>query len=78
MPRSCLDLFTHVEGKPYGFEFKRTDVPKLTPSMRIALDDLNLRRLFVIFPGHQTFSLPERVTALGLGVLNKRLKALLR
>lgn len=73
-----LDLFAHVRGKPFGFEFKRADVPTLTPSMRIALDDLKLQRLFVIVPVNQTFSLHERVTAVGLGVLEKRLKALLR
>ncbi len=71
-----LDLFTHVGGRPYGFEFKRADAPKVTASMRIALEDLKLEHLFVVFPGNKTFPLAERITALGLGLVDKKLKAL--
>jgi hypothetical protein len=69
-----LDLYT----QPFGFEFKRTEAPKLTPSMRSALEDLKLQRLFVVIPGTQVYSLHERVTVLGLNVLEKRLKGLMR
>lgn len=69
-----LDLYT----EPFGFEVKRTDAPKLTPSMRSALEDLKLQRLFVVVPGTHVYSLHERVTVLGLGVLEKRLKGLMR
>jgi uncharacterized protein len=71
-----LDLFCHARGHPYGFEFKRTDVPTLTPSMKIALADLKLEHLYVVFPGAKTFSLSERVTAVGLGALSRTLAAL--
>ncbi len=71
-----LDLFTHLHGRPYGFELKRTDAPKVTASMRIALEDLKLEHLFVIFPGARTYPLAERITALGLGLLEKKLRAL--
>jgi uncharacterized protein len=37
--------------KRLGFEFKYQDAPKFTPSMRIALEDLNLDSLTVIVPG---------------------------
>ncbi|MBI5495137.1 MAG: ATP-binding protein [Deltaproteobacteria bacterium] len=73
-----LDLFAHVNGSPYGFEMKRADAPVLTPSMRIVLEDLKLRHLFVIFPGNTTYPLHDRVTALGLGLLDRRLSRLLR
>ena len=69
-----LDLYT----QPFGFELKRTEAPKLTPSMRSALEDLKLQRLFVVIPGTQVYSLHERVTVLGLNVLEKRLKGLMR
>lgn len=69
-----LDLYT----QPFGFEFKRTDAPRLTPSMRSALEDLKLQRLFVIVPGTHVYSLHERVTVLGLNVLEKRLGGLMR
>ena len=73
-----LDLYTQSGGNRWGFEFKRADAPKLTPSMRTALDDLKLTKLFVVFPGNQTYPLHERVTAIGLGLLDKRLRALMR
>jgi predicted AAA+ superfamily ATPase len=73
-----LDLFAHWKGKPYGFELKRADMPKVTPSMKIALEDLKLEHLFVVFPGTRVFSLADRITAIGLGAVDRRLKALLR
>jgi uncharacterized protein len=72
-----LDLFVHVDGKPCGFEFKRADAPKLSPSMRAALEDLKLHRLFVVVPGTQSYALHERVTVLGLAAVEKRLRALI-
>jgi predicted AAA+ superfamily ATPase len=73
-----LDLFAQHRGRAYGFELKRTDAPKLTPSMRTAVEDLKLRRLFVVVPGTQVYSLHERVTVMGLGVIDKRLQSMLR
>ena len=45
-----------------GFEFKLTDAPKLTPSMRIAIDDLELDELTVIYPGTKSYKLAENIT----------------
>ena len=45
------------DGLRFGFEFKYTKVPKLTKSMRIALEDLRLDRLTVIYPGDHVFKL---------------------
>ncbi|MCA9507155.1 MAG: DUF4143 domain-containing protein, partial [Myxococcales bacterium] len=61
-----LDLFIFRNGKRLGFEFKYADVPKVTKSMRIALADLKLDHLTVIYPGKETFSLAEKITAQGL------------
>ncbi len=58
-----LDLFIPRGQKRYGFEIKRTTAPKLTPSMRSALDVLNLNRLDVIHMGEHTFPLKENVRA---------------
>lgn len=61
-----LDLLI-VRGKQrLGFEFKRTDSPRLTPSMRHALEDLKLDRLWVLHAGKQRFPLSKKVEALGL------------
>jgi predicted AAA+ superfamily ATPase len=64
-----LDLFAIINGQRFGFEFKRADAPKLTPSMKIALSDLKLRHLFVINPGDASFPLTKQITALGLDAL---------
>lgn len=61
-----LDLLLLKEGRRIGVECKRVDAPRLTPSMRIALQDLALDRLVVIYPGTQRFSMGARVEALPL------------
>jgi predicted AAA+ superfamily ATPase len=67
-----LDLLV-VRGKQrLGFEIKRTDTPQLTPSMRHALHDLKLDRLWVVHAGRDEFPLHERTTAIGLEKLVAR------
>jgi predicted AAA+ superfamily ATPase len=58
-----LDLLLVHGGKRLGFEVKHTSAPSLTPSMRIALNDLQLARLFVIHAGTERWSLAERTEA---------------
>lgn len=60
-----LDLFIFKDGKRIGFEYKYTDNPKITPSMRIALEDLMLDHLYLIYPGKDEFPLAEKITASG-------------
>ncbi len=61
-----LDLLLIVRGKRYGVECKRVDAPRLTPSMRIALEDLQLERIAVVYPGPRRYPLAERVEAVPL------------
>ena len=56
-----LDLLLFKDGRRFGVEIKRADAPRLTPSMRIALEDLLLDRLLVIYPGERRYSLSEQV-----------------
>lgn len=61
-----LDLLC-IRGKTrLGFEFKRTSSPRVTPSMRSALKDLGLKRLFVVFPGGDSYDLGKNIRAVGL------------
>lgn len=61
-----LDLLIIKNGKRIGFEFKHTDVPKVTPSMRIALETLKLDHLYAVFPyTRHPFPLAEKITARG-------------
>ena len=59
-----LDLLCMHRGKRYGFEIKLADAPALTPSMRIALADLRLDRLTVIYPGSTRYALSSRVSTM--------------
>ena len=58
-----LDLFV-VRGKQrVGVECKLTTTPAVTPSMRIAMQDLKLTRLHVVHSGKDTFPLGDGITA---------------
>src|SRR5271154_1767261 len=46
-----LDLLLFKNGRRIGVECKRADAPALTPSMKIALADLKLDHLYVLYPG---------------------------
>lgn len=61
-----LDLLLLAGDVRYGVEVKYGDAPGMTKSMRIALDDLRLRQLFVVYPGHVAYDLDKRVTVLPL------------
>jgi predicted AAA+ superfamily ATPase len=71
-----LDLLVVRGGRRLGFELKRTDAPRLTPSIRTALEDLKLERLDVVHAGEHTFPLGERVRAVALGRLYEDLEPL--
>ena len=58
-----LDLLVFLEGKRIGFEFKYSEKPGTSKSMRIAEADLKLDHLHVVHPGKHTFPLTEKITA---------------
>lgn len=61
-----IDLVLRKHGRMFGVECKRTDVPRMTPSIRIALDDLQLESITVVYPGTQRFSIAPSVEAVPL------------
>jgi predicted AAA+ superfamily ATPase len=61
-----LDLLLFKNGRRIGVECKRSDAPTLTPSMRIALNDLKLDRLVVVYPGDRRYALGDRVEVIPL------------
>ncbi len=61
-----IDLLIDPEGINLGFEFKLTENIRTTKSMRIALEDLGLSKLYLVHPGERTFKLDERITALSI------------
>lgn len=60
-----LDLRLETDGRVLGFEIKRTAQPAVTKSMHIALADLELDHLFVVYAGPHRFALTDRITAIG-------------
>lgn len=62
-----LDLMLVRRGRRWGFEFKCTDAPRTTKSMHIAIADLGLEHLWVVYPGSLEYPLGEKITALPLG-----------
>ncbi len=59
-----LDLLLLKNGRRIGVECKRVDAPRLTPSMRAALEDLELDQLFITYPGNLAYPIAEKVSAL--------------
>ncbi len=53
-------------GRRYGFEFKYSDAPTVTKSLRIALADLNLHSAWIVYPGKERYRVHERVEVIPL------------
>jgi predicted AAA+ superfamily ATPase len=70
-----LDLFLERDGRRTGVEFKCADAPDMTKSMRIAMADLGLDRLLVVYPGGRIYALQENVTVMPLMEAVQRLEA---
>ena len=64
-----IDLVLFKRGRRIGVECKRADAPTLTPSMRIALTDLKLDELIVVYPGTRHYRLAKRVEVVPLAGL---------
>ena len=64
-----LDLLLLKDGERIGVECKRMDAPRLTPSMRAAMHDLELSKLLVIYPGTKSYPLAENIQVIPLANL---------
>ena len=71
-----LDLLVMAGNRRYGFEVKRTEAPRLTTSMRSALETLDLQRLDVVHAGQRLYQLAPRVRALPAAQLSTELRPL--
>ena len=67
-----IDLILRRGDQLFGVECKRADAPRLTPSIRIALEDLGLERIAVMYPGNKRFPLSDNVEAIPLEELGQR------
>jgi predicted AAA+ superfamily ATPase len=64
-----IDLVLFKRGRRIGVECKRADAPTLTPSMRIAMADLKLDELLVVYPGDKRYALAAKIDAIPLAQL---------
>lgn len=65
-----LDLMILQNNKKLGFEFKYCDAPSLTRSMQIALNDLKLDQLTVVYPGDVNYKLADKIEVKSLASFN--------
>ena len=66
-----IDLFFIKAGKRYGVEFKFNEAPKVTQSMRIAINDLSLDHLWVIYPGENEYPVDKKISVIPLAQAGK-------
>lgn len=59
-----LDLLLMRGGRRFGVEIKFSEAPKITRSMRTAIEDLKLDRLIVVAPGERSYPIDEKIEVL--------------
>jgi predicted AAA+ superfamily ATPase len=57
-----------------GIEAKFSDAPRITPSMRIALSDLKLEMIYVIYPGERSYWLAPQIKVISLSELENTVR----
>jgi len=66
-----LDLLFFRSGRRFGIEFKHADAPALSRSIRIAMTDLKLEQLYIVYPGPTSYDLTDRIKVLALNNLSE-------
>ena len=74
--RAELDLMVLAKGKRWGFEVKYQDAPTVTKSMRIAMEDLKLEKLWVVYPGQTGYPMDNKIECVTLAQMPQIRKAL--
>ena len=74
--RAELDLMVLAKGKRWGFEIKYQDAPTISKSMRIAMQDLKLERLWVVYPGEKGYPMDDNIECVSLSQLPQIREAL--
>jgi len=64
-----VDLFWQAQGRNWAIEFKYGSSPKLTPSMRSAIQDLQLEHLWVVYTGDRSYPLSDQASTLPLTLI---------
>lgn len=59
-----VDLFWREHNRNWAIEVKYNSAPTLTPSMKSAVNDLELSRLWIIYPGEKSYALTPQISTL--------------
>jgi hypothetical protein len=74
-----LDLLAFKDGRRIGIEVMRQDAPRMTRSMQVALVDLKLSRLVVVYPGERAYRLGRNAVAVPMSdIVARGASAILR
>lgn len=73
-----IDLVFNKGGQMYGVEIKRQDAPRMTPSIKHALEDLKLERIAVIYPGKRRYSIHKQVEVVPFDEIQGGMKGLFK
>jgi predicted AAA+ superfamily ATPase len=68
-----LDLLITEGNRRIGIEFKYSQAPATSKSMHVAMADLKLDRLLVVYPGEKAFPLAEKIVAVPIARIDKEL-----
>ncbi len=71
-----IDLVLIKNGRMLGVECKRMDAPRMTPSMRIAREELNLEQIAVVYPGKKRYAMSDGVAAVPFNAVVDGMKGL--
>lgn len=71
-----VDLFFLWKGRRHGVEFKFSEAPKMTRSMRIAIDDLNLDHLWIVCPGPHWYPVDDAISVVPIHLLSEMVEKL--
>lgn len=71
-----IDLVFNKGGQMYGVEIKRQDAPRMSPSIKHALEDLKLERIAVIYPGMRRYSIHQQVDVVPFDEIQSGMKGL--
>ena len=69
------DLDLYLPNRRLGMEVKRRDAPRKTRSMEIAIQDLGLEELIVVYPGSRSYDLAPRIRVMPLVEIVSKLES---
>ena len=64
-----LDLLLQYKDRKIGVECKFTDAPKRSKSMSVAIEDLKLDILYIIYPGGRSYQIDDKISVLSINDL---------